>query len=54
MSTSNSNTHNENRGKEVISKITAVSGTTLEKGVKVDFELSFSAKGPLAEHLGLV
>lgn len=42
------------RGPTVISKITVVDGVTLECGHKVDFELSFSAKGPLAEHLRLI
>jgi tetratricopeptide (TPR) repeat protein len=40
-------------GPSIISKVTAVGGKTLEKGQKVDFELSFSAKAPLAEHLRL-
>jgi tetratricopeptide (TPR) repeat protein len=41
-------------GPTIISKMTAVNGTTLAKGHKVDFELSFSAKAPLAENLRLV
>lgn len=40
-------------GPSIISNVTAVGGKTLEKGQKVDFELSFSAKAPLAEHLRL-
>jgi tetratricopeptide (TPR) repeat protein len=39
-------------GQSIISKVTMVGSKPLEKGQKVDFELSFSAKGPLAEHLG--
>jgi tetratricopeptide (TPR) repeat protein len=40
-------------GPTVISRTTAVDDKALEKGQKVDFELSFSAKGPLAENLRL-
>ncbi len=42
------------RGPTVISKTTEIGGVTLERGHKVDFELSSSAKGPFAEHLRLV
>lgn len=41
-------------GPVVISKITGVGGEPLEKGQGVDYELSFSAKAPLAENLRLV
>ncbi len=41
-------------GPTVISKVTAVSDKVLEKGQKVDFELSFSVRGPLAENLRLI
>lgn len=41
-------------GPVVISRTTSVDKTTLEKGHKIDFEVSFSAKGPLAEHIRLV
>lgn len=41
-------------GPTIISKTTAVGNKALEKGQEVDFELSFSAKGPLAEHLRLI
>jgi hypothetical protein len=41
-------------GPTIISKDTAVKGKVLEKGQKVDYELSFSAKSPLAEHLRLI
>jgi cold shock CspA family protein len=42
------------KGPVIISKMTAVGRTALERGHNVDFELSFSAKGPLAEHLRLI
>jgi hypothetical protein len=38
-------------GPIVISKVTTIAGVPLNSGRKVTFELSFSAKGPLAEHL---
>jgi cold shock CspA family protein len=41
-------------GQMVISKMTVVGGKVLEKNQKVEFELSFSAKSPLAENLRLV
>lgn len=40
-------------GPTIISRMTAVGSRVLEKGQKVNFELSFSAKGPLAESLKL-
>ncbi len=41
-------------GPSIISKTTVLEDNLLEKNQKVDFELSFSAKGPLAENLKLV
>ena len=41
-------------GPVIISRMTVVENTILQRGLKVDFELSFSAKGPLAENLRLV
>ncbi len=38
----------------VISKITVMDNKPLQRGHKVDFELSFSVKGPLAENLRLI
>jgi tetratricopeptide (TPR) repeat protein len=38
-------------GPVVISKVTAFAGAPIKIGQKMSFELSFSAKGPLAEHL---
>jgi len=40
-------------GPTIISKITAIGGKPLEKGQRVDYELSFSARAPLAEQLRL-
>jgi tetratricopeptide (TPR) repeat protein len=42
------------QGPMIISKMVAIENTVLQRGHKVDFELSFSAKGPLAENLRLV
>ncbi|MHB8304199.1 MAG: P-loop NTPase [Acidobacteriaceae bacterium] len=41
-------------GPVVISRITSVGKTGLEKGHKIEFDLSFSAKGALAEHIRLI
>jgi tetratricopeptide (TPR) repeat protein len=41
-------------GPVVISRTTCVDKTTLEKGLKIEFDLSFSAKGPLAKHIRLI
>jgi len=41
-------------GPTVISKMTAIGSKPIEKGQAVTFELSFSAKSPLAEHLRFV
>jgi cold shock CspA family protein len=41
-------------GPSVISKSTAIGSKPIEKGQAVTFELSFSAKSPLAEHLRFV
>ncbi len=41
-------------GQMVICKITSVGGKVLEKHQKVEFDLSFSAKSPLAENVRLV
>jgi len=38
-------------GPVVISTQTLVGSTALQRGQKVSFELTFSAKGPFAEHL---
>lgn len=40
-------------GPTVISKTTSLRGAAIERGQKVNFELSFSAKGPIAENLNL-
>jgi hypothetical protein len=41
-------------GPTIISKTTVVNGKTLEKNQAVDFELSFSAKSPLADNVKLI
>jgi cold shock CspA family protein len=41
-------------GPVVISTITSVGKTALEKDHKIEFDLSFSAKGALAEHIRLI
>jgi tetratricopeptide (TPR) repeat protein len=41
-------------GPVVIGRHTTVGETLLEKGHKIEFDLSFSAKGPLAEHIRLI
>lgn len=41
-------------GPVLISTTTATGGTTLNRGLKVSFELVFSAKGPLAENLKII
>jgi predicted Zn-dependent protease/cold shock CspA family protein len=43
-----------NDGPDVISATTSINGTQLKKGDKVEFYLTFSAKGPLAEILQIV
>jgi len=43
-----------NDGPDVISATTVINGVQLKKGDKVEFHLTFSAKGPFAENLQIV
>jgi cold shock CspA family protein len=38
----------------VIARAPSADNTTWKRGQNVEFDLSFSAKGPLAEHIALV